>query len=225
MLHSTPGIPPPPPPAVAVVSDLDQAAVIFQPLRLAILAELRAPDSAAGVARRLGLPRQRLNHHLRELERAGLVRFVEERRKGNCIERLYRASAEGYLISPEALGPVSPAVPPSPERFSWAHLVARLGKALRDLATLRRRADETEQHLVTFALDTRIRFASPRALAQFRDRLASEVARLAAEFHADATEEGRAYDLFLGCHPALEPSPDADDGPGTPSADKRSTTS
>ncbi|KAB2955835.1 MAG: winged helix-turn-helix transcriptional regulator, partial [Thermoanaerobaculia bacterium] len=62
------------------------------------------PATAAGLARRLGLPRQRVNYHLRELEKAGLVELVEERRRGNCVERLVRATARAFLLGPEALG-------------------------------------------------------------------------------------------------------------------------
>jgi len=64
----------------------------------------------AGLARKLGLPRQRLNYHLRALEDAGLVELVEERRKGNCFERLLRATARSFVISPEALGVLGPGI-------------------------------------------------------------------------------------------------------------------
>src|SRR5262245_58140558 len=92
---------------VAVIRDTEQAAAVLQAGRLALLAERRAPDSAAGLARRLRMPRQRVNYHLRELERVGLVEFVEQRRKGNCIERILRATATSYVISPEALGAIA----------------------------------------------------------------------------------------------------------------------
>ena len=65
---------------------------------------LGEPGSAAGLGRKLGLPRQRVNYHLRELEKEGLLEVVEERKKGNCVERIVRATARSYLISSEALG-------------------------------------------------------------------------------------------------------------------------
>ena len=77
--------------------------VLFQ-----LYQQLAEPDSASGVARRLGLPRQQVNYHLRELEKQGFLEFIEERRKGNCMERLVRATARTYLISPEALGHLGP---------------------------------------------------------------------------------------------------------------------
>ena len=42
-------------------------------MRLRILASLRKPSSAAAVARELGRPRRRVNYHVKELERAGLI--------------------------------------------------------------------------------------------------------------------------------------------------------
>jgi DNA-binding transcriptional ArsR family regulator len=77
----------------AIVQDLDRATVLLNPLRLRILRELREPDSASGLSRKIGMPRQKLNYHLRELESAGFLQLVEERRKGNCTERVLRASA------------------------------------------------------------------------------------------------------------------------------------
>lgn len=87
-----------------VVSDLPQAAALLEPTRLRLLAGLREPDSATGLAKRLGLPRQRVNYHLRELEAAGLIRLVRENRKGNCTERIVEAIARSFALDPALLG-------------------------------------------------------------------------------------------------------------------------
>ena len=192
------------PPPVEVVTGLEQAAALLHPVRFAILRELREPDSAAGVARRLGQPRQRLNHHLRALERAGLLVFVEERRVGNCVERRYRASARDYLIGPEALAPVASPDPADPrERFSWAYLVSVINRALRDLAKLRRRADRAGRRLATFTLQSEVRVASPRALADYANELTAAVARVQAKHHDDRAPRGRRYTFFAGAYPTL----------------------
>ena len=57
------------------------AAALLRPMRRLVLEHLKEPESAAGLARRLDIPRQRLNYHLRELEKQGLVECVEERRR------------------------------------------------------------------------------------------------------------------------------------------------
>ena len=74
--------------AISVIAQTEPAAALLNPLRMRILALLREPDSAAGVARRLELPRQRVTYHVRALEDSGLLRNVGERRKGNCVEKL-----------------------------------------------------------------------------------------------------------------------------------------
>ena len=194
-------------PPLAVLERPEQAAAMLRPPRLAILEHLREPDSAAGLARRMGVPRQRLNHHLRELERAGLVELVEERRKGNCMERVVRSRAEYFLIGPQALGAVAGDRPEQlRDRFSWAYLVAAAARAVRELTTLRRGADEAGQQLPTFALETRVRFAAPAALHAFTEELSTEIARLVAKYHREDAAEGRTFSFLLGAYPTPSPA-------------------
>ena len=91
-------------PAVYVIDEGGAATSALHPLRLEILRELAEPESAAGLARRIGVPRQQVNYHIRQLEGQGLVKLVGERRVRNCIERLVQAVGRSYLISPAALG-------------------------------------------------------------------------------------------------------------------------
>src|SRR6201996_9509616 len=113
-----------------IVQSPEKAGVLLQPGRLRLLEQLTDPDSAAGLARRLGVPRQKVNYHLRELEREGFVELFEERRKGNCIERVVQATAREYLIASHA-GKATVA-----DRFSAAYLVSTAARAIRDLAML-----------------------------------------------------------------------------------------
>src|ERR1035438_1015834 len=92
------------PVALQIVQNPGKAAVLLQAGRLSLLESLAEPDSAAGLARRLGVPRQKMNYHLRELEREGFLELVEERRKGNCMERMVRATAKSYVIGPQVIG-------------------------------------------------------------------------------------------------------------------------
>src|SRR5215475_9114095 len=73
---------------VAVIEEPAAAEASLDPIRARILAALAEPGSAARLAARLGLPRQKVNYHLKELERHGLVELAEERRKGNVTERV-----------------------------------------------------------------------------------------------------------------------------------------
>jgi DNA-binding transcriptional ArsR family regulator len=140
----------------------------------------REPDSAAGIGRRLGVARQKVNYHLRELERDGLVELAEERRRRGFVERRLRAAA--------------------PDRLSSAYLVATAARLAGDVTVLRERAAAAEQTLATLTLETEIRFASPAAMRRFSDELAAEVARLASAYD-DAG--GRRHRVVAALHPTI----------------------
>jgi DNA-binding transcriptional ArsR family regulator len=187
--------------ALEVIRRADHAASLLDRTRQTLLARLAEPNSAAGLARELRLPRQRLNYHLRALERAGLVELVEQRRKGNCLERVVRATARAFVISPEALGALGIATEAVHDRSSVAYLVATAGRAIREVAALQARARREGKGLATFTMDADIRFASPDARAAFAEELAEAVARLASKYHDDHTPGGRRFRVLAAIHP------------------------
>lgn len=184
-----------------MIDDAARARTVLNPTRRRVLELLAEPGSAAEVARRLGLPRQKVNYHLRALERAGFVELVEERRKGNCTERLVRATATAYLISPGALGALAGRPEDVPDRFSSGYLIAVGAKMVREVAALRAEADAAGQGLATLTLEATVRFASPAAQNAFAEDLANAVARVVAAHHDEHAPEGREYQLVVGAYP------------------------
>src|SRR5260370_17890898 len=81
-------------------------------MRSRLLSELVVPASAATLATRVGLARQKVNYHLHALEAHGLVRLAGERKWGGLTERLLVGTAASYVVSPGALG----SVPGDPNR-------------------------------------------------------------------------------------------------------------
>src|SRR5574341_520547 len=161
----------PPQSAVNFVGDAASASALLNPLRLQILERLREPDSASGLSRLMNLSRQKLNYHLRELEKHGLVEQVEERKKGNCVERIVRATARHYLINPDALGNLATDPSQIQDHFSSTYLVAVAARTIRDLAVLRTRAEKAGKKLATFTLETNVRFASAADQHAFAEEL------------------------------------------------------
>ncbi len=189
---------------LSLLREPERAATLLNPLRIRLLSHLRQPDSASGLARRLGLPRQRVNYHLRELEKKELVELVEERKKGNCVERLLRASARSYLISPEALGDLAADPAQLTDRFSWAYLAATAARAIHDLGELRARADAAGKRLATMTIESEVRFASASARESFARELSQAVASLVAKYHDEKPARGRRFKLMLGVYPAIK---------------------
>ncbi|MFD4573042.1 ArsR/SmtB family transcription factor [Streptomyces sp. NPDC058417] len=195
---------------VTVIEDPEAAAVSLDPVRARLLAELAAgPASAAMLAGKVGLPRQKVNYHLKALERHGLVELDDERRKGNVTERLMRATAASYVISPAALAGVQP----DPDRFR-DHLSARwllaLGARLvRDVGTLLTGAARADQRLATFALDGEVRFASAAERAAFVSELTAGVSALIRKYDAPGAEHGRDHRIVVAVHPKVKGHPQA----------------
>jgi DNA-binding transcriptional ArsR family regulator len=173
------------------------------PLRLKLHEHLIEPDSASGLARRLGIPRQVLNYHLKALEGAGLVRFVVERPRGGLKERVVRAAASSFLISPEVMGAVGPDPKRLQDRFAWAYLVAAAARVVRDLGIPRGRADRASKRLATFTLETEVRFASAADRDAFTRELTEKMAELAVRYHDERAQQGRLFRFMLGAYPAI----------------------
>src|SRR4051794_38097307 len=163
---------------VAVIEDPAAASVSLDPVRARLLAALTTPGSATTLAARVGLARQKVNYHLRTLEEHGLVELVEERRKGNMTERVLRATAASYVISPLALAAVQPDPDRAPDRLSAQWLLALAARLVRDVGTLLTGATQARKPLATFAIDTVVRFASPTDRARFAEELTTAVTGL-----------------------------------------------
>jgi DNA-binding transcriptional ArsR family regulator len=187
---------------MAVVRETSQAAHLLDPMRVRLLQRLAEPGSASTLARDLGLPRQRINYHLRELEKAGFVELVEERRKGNCVERLVKATARSYLISPEVLGALGRTHEEQQDRFSANYLMAAAARLLHDVSEHAAKAAASKKRIATLTLEAEIRFASADTRTAFAEDLAAAIARLAAKYHDESAPGGRATRLLIGAYPA-----------------------
>jgi DNA-binding transcriptional ArsR family regulator len=188
---------------VTVIEDPAAAEVSLDPTRARLLASLAEPASAAMLAARLGLPRQKVNYHLRALERHGLVELVEERRKGNVTERLLRATAASFVISPAALATVAPDPASAPDRLSARWLLALAAQLVRDVGELLGGAGRAGKPLATFALDGEVRFASAADRAAFAEELAGAVTTLVARYHDDTAQGGRVHRVVVAVHPTI----------------------
>jgi DNA-binding transcriptional ArsR family regulator len=186
---------------VAVIDDPAVAGVSLDPMRSRLLAELAEPGSATTLAARVGLARQKVNYHLRELERHGLVELVEERRKGNMTERVLRATAASYVISPAVLAEVAPDPDRSPDRLSARWLLALAARLVRDVGALVTGASQAGKPVATFALDGEVRFASAADRAAFATELTEAVTALVSRYHDETAERGRTYRVVVAVHP------------------------
>nr|WP_197909687.1 helix-turn-helix domain-containing protein [Gemmata massiliana] len=175
-------------------------------MRSRLLSELAAPASAATLATRVGLARQKVNYHLHALEAHGLVRLAQERKWGGLTERLLVATAASYVVSPSALGPVAADPNRKIDRLSASYLIALGARVVREVGDLVRRANEAEKRLATLAVDTEVRFRSPTDRAAFTSELTEAITKLVAKYHDESVPGGRAHRLVVVAHPLPQKS-------------------
>lgn len=178
------------------------AALALEPIKARLLAELAAPASAAALAGRVGLTRQKVNYHLRALEDHNLIEPAEERRWGGLTERLMVATAASYVVSPAALGPIAADPERNNDRLSASYLIALAARVVREVGSLLRSARQQEKRLATLSIDTVISFRSPADRAAFSADLTQAVTALAARYHAEGTPEARPHRLIIASYPA-----------------------
>ena len=197
----------------AVLSEIEcvtverRAAVLLDPLRLRILREARAPASATEIAARLGMPRQKVNYHVRALAQARFLRRAGQQRKRNLIERRYQATARAYVLSPEILGPLRADARQVADAFSAAYLLALTSQSQAELGRAIAAAHRQGKPLATWSVSAEMRFESAAQRAGFAHALEQAIAVVMGRHASPATLSGgaagpgRPYRLILGCYP------------------------
>ncbi|MEV5407809.1 helix-turn-helix domain-containing protein [Thermopolyspora sp. NPDC052614] len=171
----------------------------LSPLRRRLLEELREPASASELAARLGEGRQRVNYHLRELEKGGLVELVELRPRRGFTERVLRATAGAVVVAPEVAGDLTGV---AQDRYAVDMLLASAARTLGDVAAMREHADAAGKRLITFTVEAEVGFERPADIERFAEELAARVAELAEKYDSPR----RRYRIVVGGYPARTPS-------------------
>jgi DNA-binding transcriptional ArsR family regulator len=195
---------PPSPADVAILHSTHQAAAALDPVRLRILAHLRHPDSAAGTARALHAPRQRIGYHIRQLTQAGLLDPAGERRIGTSIEQLLQSSATHFFLGPQALGPIALDPAMAQDQLSSTYLIATAYRAMLDVSELQRRAHNAAKKLPTLTLETEISFESVQKQSEFAAELTAFMKTLSVRYNAINAPNARNFRVIAAAHPAPE---------------------
>lgn len=200
------------------VQSTRRASAILHPLRSRLLALAREPASSTEMARRLGLPRQRVNYHVRALEKAGLLRTAGRRRRRNLIEQRYVATARSYTLSPDLLGPLAPDWRQIADTGSADYLLALTDQVRSDVGRSAQAAAAEGKRLATLSVKAQFRFETPEQRARFAEAMRAAIVEVIAGHSTPNLREngrpgrGRPYRLVLACYPvaeaAVEPVPE-----------------
>lgn len=194
--------------SLALLRESEQASVLLHhPLRLKILAALLQPDSATGVARRMRLPRQTVNYHVRELARVRLLVRAGRRRRRHLYEQCYVATAQSYVLSPELLGSLAADPARIADTSSADYLLALASKLQVELAGSYGSVDGAGARPATFSIEAELRFTSPAEQAAFAEELQQVIFdavgrhSVAAPQPGGSAEGSAPFRLIVGCYP------------------------
>jgi hypothetical protein len=193
---------------VETITGGSQAAVLVQhPLRPRILSLAREPASATQMAAVLGETRQKVNYHVRQLHRAGLLKPAGRRKKRNMVEQRFVATARAYVLAPQLVGPLAAEAAQVADVLSASHLVALASQAQAELATVMAAAGAQGRRVSTLSVSAELRFQSAEQREDFARALRGALTKVVAEHSAPATKRdgsagvGRPYRLVVGCYP------------------------
>jgi hypothetical protein len=144
------------------------------------------------------VPRQKVNYHLKELERTGLVVRTGERRNGNFVESLFRSAARTLVVSPRAAWGDPRRLAAMAAQLSLENLIALGERLQRDAAVLLDRAAFDGEQIASAAVDAEVRFAGEEVRAAFLNEYLAAVGPLLKKY---GTKEGAPYRVALAAYP------------------------
>jgi hypothetical protein len=167
------------------VVDASGVDALNHPIRRAVLKALREPNSAAAVARDIGLP----------------VRPAGERRKGHLIEKLYEAVAGTFVISPRLAWDDEQRTSAIRDQISLRHLVL-LGEELQqDANGLIDRAAFDGDDIPSASVAAEVRFTTEEDRGAFMEEYLALLGPLLDRY---GSTDGKRFKVLLAAYPNPE---------------------
>jgi hypothetical protein len=193
-----------------ITEGLRAAVLVQHPLRPRILSLAREPASATQIAATLGEPRQKINYHVRQLHRAGLLRPAGRRKRRNMVEQRFIATARAYVLAPQLIGPLAADSAKVADGLSAAYLVALASQTQAELTSAIEAATAQGKRIATLSLNAEVRFESAEQREDFARALRKALTQVVAEHSSPVTNRdgsagsGRPFRLVVGCYPILK---------------------
>lgn len=189
--------------SVAELHTVAQLAAILHPLRRHVLAELAEPASPAEVARRVGIPAQLANYHIRALEAVGLASEVETVRRRNFLEHRFRAIARSFTLSTRL--PLSDEQRRRLQSDGTLQQLVQTGDAIRQDALQLLDASEIGCPLAAAALSIDVQLADGADRQAFVQAMAEAVRRAAEPFRRAPGPRTLQYRTHFAIYPTARP--------------------
>ncbi|MFC7439782.1 ArsR/SmtB family transcription factor [Laceyella putida] len=185
----------------------EQASALMNPLRAEILAHLKEPASATEVAKQLHETPQRINYHLKTLEKVGLVQRAGTRQVRNLVEVLYQSVARTFLLA-ESLSIGEKTIQKIKDQGSLLHLIHTSERIKKDALLLMERSDQDEI-IPSASLQMKVNLQDEEQRQQFVQDYVELVKQLIGKYQSKASGT-HPYQVLLAVYPDLVSRSDED---------------
>jgi len=176
----------------------EQASALIHPLRTEILAQLKEPSSATEVAKKLKETPQKINYHLKTLQKVGLVKKVGTRQVRNLVEVLFQSIAKTFLLA-ETLSISKETIQKIKDQGSLLHLIHTSERMKKDTLLLMQQADEKE-HIPSASLQMQVNLSNESIREQFVEDYISVVQSLVRKYQT-TDKQSHPYQVLLSVYP------------------------
>jgi DNA-binding transcriptional ArsR family regulator len=176
----------------------EQASALINPLRTEILAQLKQPSSATEVAKKLKETPQRINYHLKALQKVGLVTKVGTRQVRNLVEVLYQSIAKTFLLA-ETLSIGKETIQKMKDQGSLLHLIHTSERMKQDALLLMEQSDQNEV-IPSASLQMQVNLTNKSMREQFVEDYVSLVKDLVKRYQQNNGNQ-HVYQVLLSVYP------------------------
>lgn len=186
----------------------EQASALINPLRAEILSQAKEPRSATEIAKLLQETPQRINYHIKMLEKVNLVRRVGTRQVRNLVEVLYQSIAHTFLLA-ESLSIAPHLIQKMKDQGSLMHLIHTSERMKKD-ALLLMEQSEQEEEIPSASIQMQLHLTNEEQRKQFIDDYVEMVKQLIGKYQSKSMDS-TPYQVLVAIYPELVTRSDQDD--------------
>ncbi|MDN4073852.1 ArsR/SmtB family transcription factor [Fictibacillus terranigra] len=179
----------------------EQAAALLHPIRSELLSALKEPASATEIAKQLNETPQKINYHLKALEKVGLVFRAGTRNVRNLVEVLYQAVAKTLIFS-DSLGLSPEASQKLKDQHALAHVLSLTETMKKDALQLMERAED--QQIPSAVLQSTVSLSNEEERNQFINEYFSLLQQLVGKYQSGKKEQGEDFQVSIAVYPKPE---------------------
>jgi DNA-binding transcriptional ArsR family regulator len=188
-------------PETYIVTEPEQAAALLHPVRSEIISLLKEPRSATELSKVMNDSAQKVNYHLKALEKVGLVTRAGTRNVRNLVEVLYKSVGKTFLLS-DSLGLSQKTIQKLQNQTALAHVLSLTDKIKRDAVSLMEEVESEE--IPSAAMEMELSLLGKEERQAFLQDYADMLSELIKKHHDPKQGTSRTFHVSMAMYPKPE---------------------